>query len=85
MLFIDNPVGAGYSYVDDLSYLTTTTQEITDDLLVVLRTFLDTHPEFESGVGVYTLWWFICVHIMDSLSVGKNTDGLYNDDNDDVD
>ncbi|ELT93094.1 hypothetical protein CAPTEDRAFT_53367, partial [Capitella teleta] len=47
ILFIDNPVGAGYSYVDDLSHLTTTTQEITDDLLVVFRTFLDTHPEFE--------------------------------------
>jgi serine carboxypeptidase 1 len=51
ILFIDNPVGAGYSYVDELPYLTTTTEEITDDLLVVFRTFLDTHPEFEQTVG----------------------------------
>lgn len=28
VLFVDNPVGTGYSYVDDVSLLTTTNDEI---------------------------------------------------------
>lgn len=35
LLFIDNPVGAGYSYVDDLSLLTTNVSQISQDLLTI--------------------------------------------------
>lgn len=48
VLFIDNPVGAGYSYVDSLDALTTDVQQVTDDLMVVIRTFMDNFPEFRS-------------------------------------
>jgi len=48
VLFVDNPVGAGYSYVDDFSALTTNVEEITEDLLVVLRAVLEESPEFKT-------------------------------------
>ena len=35
LLFIDNPVGAGYSYVDNLSLLTTDVSQISADLLTI--------------------------------------------------
>ena len=35
LLFIDNPVGAGYSYVDDISLLTTNVSQISADLLTI--------------------------------------------------
>ena len=47
VLFVDNPVGAGYSYVDDFSALTTDVEEITEDLLVVLKAVLEESPEFK--------------------------------------
>jgi len=48
VLFIDNPVGSGYSYVDNLDALTTDVQEITDDLIVVLKAVLEESPEFQT-------------------------------------
>ncbi|CAD5119652.1 DgyrCDS8246 [Dimorphilus gyrociliatus] len=48
ILFVDNPVGAGFSYVDDLNDLTTTTEEISQDLFVLFKSFLDSHPEFKT-------------------------------------
>jgi serine carboxypeptidase 1 len=48
VLFIDNPVGSGYSYVDNLTALTTDVQEITDDLIVVLKAVLEESPEFKT-------------------------------------
>ncbi|CAG4972065.1 unnamed protein product [Parnassius apollo] len=52
VLFVDNPVGTGFSYVDDLKYLTTTNIEIAQDFLELMRGFYQTHPEFE-GVPLY--------------------------------
>jgi len=46
VLFVDNPVGAGYSYVDNETALTTDVQQITTDLIVVLKAVLDESPEF---------------------------------------
>lgn len=46
VLFVDNPVGAGYSYVDDPSAYTRDVAEITSDLVVVLRGVLERAPEF---------------------------------------
>jgi len=48
VLFIDNPVGSGYSYVDNLNDLTTDVQEITDDMIVVLKAVLEESPEFKT-------------------------------------
>ncbi|KAF2898896.1 hypothetical protein ILUMI_07279 [Ignelater luminosus] len=47
VLFIDNPVGTGFSYTDSLSALTTTNQQIAEDLVACLEGFYRRHPEFE--------------------------------------
>ncbi|KAL0880821.1 hypothetical protein ABMA27_002006 [Loxostege sticticalis] len=52
VLFIDNPVGTGFSYVDDWSYLTTTNDEIALDFVNLMRGFYEKNPEFE-GVPLY--------------------------------
>ncbi|KOB74182.1 Retinoid-inducible serine carboxypeptidase [Operophtera brumata] len=52
VLFVDNPVGTGYSYVDDLSFLTTTNDEIALDFVELMRGFYDKNPEFK-GVPLY--------------------------------
>ena len=39
LLFVDNPVGTGYSYVDKDSAYTHDVEEIADDMLVLLKTF----------------------------------------------
>jgi serine carboxypeptidase 1 len=46
ILFIDNPVGAGYSYVDSNEYTTDVTQ-IAVDLVTMWRAFLVYFPEFQ--------------------------------------
>ena len=54
VLFVDNPVGTGYSYVDDLKSLTTNVTEIAQDLLTLLTSFLESHEIFQ--VNKYTLY-----------------------------
>jgi serine carboxypeptidase 1 len=44
LLFVDNPVGTGYSYVDDLSKLTTTNAQIADDLVALMVNLTQTVP-----------------------------------------
>ncbi|XP_060067140.1 retinoid-inducible serine carboxypeptidase-like [Ylistrum balloti] len=39
LLFVDNPVGTGFSYVDTLDALTTDVNMIADDMLVLLKSF----------------------------------------------
>ncbi|XP_063701657.1 retinoid-inducible serine carboxypeptidase-like [Culicoides brevitarsis] len=48
VLFVDNPVGTGFSYVDTNSALTTTNKEIALDLVDMLRGFYKHSPEFEN-------------------------------------
>lgn len=48
VLFIDSPVGSGFSYVDDKKYLTTNNFQISTDLVDLVRIFLDENPEFKS-------------------------------------
>lgn len=48
VLFIDNPVGSGYSFVDNLKLLTTNNKQISDDLIAFMRVFMSKHPEFQS-------------------------------------
>lgn len=48
VLFVDNPVGAGYSYVMDVRALTTNITGITDDLIVLFKAFLETYTVFQN-------------------------------------
>lgn len=47
VLFIDNPVGSGYSYVDDVAELTSNNKEIANDLVTFMKYFYRLHSEFE--------------------------------------
>ncbi|CAF4848862.1 unnamed protein product [Pieris macdunnoughi] len=48
VIFLDNPVGTGFSYVDDLSLLTTNNDEIAQDFVKLMQGFYTNHPEFET-------------------------------------
>lgn len=47
ILFIDNPVGTGYSYVTQDSAFTTDVHQIAQDLMTTLTAFLQQIPEFQ--------------------------------------
>lgn len=47
VIFIDNPVGSGFSYVDSTRYLTTNNYQIARDLIETLRGFYEARPEFK--------------------------------------
>ena len=46
LLFIDNPVGTGYSYVESKSAYATDVQQIADDLLTIFKVFINANPDF---------------------------------------
>lgn len=46
VLFIDNPVGTGFSYVESTSLLTKDNAQIADDLLTFTKEFYRLNPEF---------------------------------------
>mmetsp|Transcript_13116 Transcript_13116/g.16210 ORF Transcript_13116/g.16210 Transcript_13116/m.16210 type:complete len:446 (-) Transcript_13116:104-1441(-) len=48
LLFIDNPVGAGYSYVDNVSLLTTDNTQIAQDLLTMHQYLVKTYKFMET-------------------------------------
>ncbi|PIK51605.1 putative retinoid-inducible serine carboxypeptidase-like [Apostichopus japonicus] len=48
LLFIDNPVGSGYSYVDNDDAYTTNVTGIANDLMTLLKTFLQKQPSFQA-------------------------------------
>ncbi|KAH8256005.1 hypothetical protein KR026_004567 [Drosophila bipectinata] len=48
VMFIDNPVGSGFSYVDGSSYYTTTNKQIALDLVELMKGFYNDHPEFKT-------------------------------------
>ena len=47
LLFIDNPVGTGYSYVESNDLFTTNNTQIAQDLVVMLKSFLNSQPNFK--------------------------------------
>ena len=59
VLFVDNPVGTGYSYVDTKSAYTKNEEEIAKDLLTLFSAFLRTHSVFQVCCVVF-LW----VHVI---------------------
>lgn len=48
LLFLDQPVGSGYSYVDWTSALTKNNAEISADLITFSRSFFNAFPEFQT-------------------------------------
>jgi Serine carboxypeptidase len=46
VLFIDSPVGTGYSYVEDDSLYNANVLEMADDLVTLMKTFMDYFPQF---------------------------------------
>ncbi|KAK6016152.1 serine carboxypeptidase [Ostertagia ostertagi] len=48
LVYVDNPVGAGFSYVDEDSAFTTDVAQIGQDLLAWLRYFLIVHSEYRT-------------------------------------
>lgn len=48
VMFIDNPVGSGFSYVDGSSYYTTDNKQIALDLVEFMKVFYALHPEFKT-------------------------------------
>ncbi|XP_076337420.1 retinoid-inducible serine carboxypeptidase-like [Tachypleus tridentatus] len=49
VLFIDNPVGTGFSYVKNLSALTKNNSQIADDLVTLMKHFFQKIPEFQKS------------------------------------
>lgn len=47
VLFIDNPVGTGYSYVTSSSAYTTNVSQIADDLVTCITAFFNKLPQFQ--------------------------------------
>lgn len=49
VMFIDNPVGSGFSYVDSENLLTKSNQEIADDLVEFMKQFYEQYPQFKTA------------------------------------
>ncbi|KAG5884146.1 hypothetical protein JTB14_021811, partial [Gonioctena quinquepunctata] len=47
LMFVDNPVGTGFSHADNDETLTTTNREIAEDFLELMKQFYETLPEFK--------------------------------------
>ncbi|XP_017306575.1 retinoid-inducible serine carboxypeptidase isoform X2 [Ictalurus punctatus] len=48
VLFVDNPVGTGYSYTDSYGALTKDVAMVASDMMVLLQHFFSKKPEFQS-------------------------------------
>lgn len=55
ILFIDNPVGTGYSYVTHDSAFTTDVHQIAADLMTTITAFLQQLPDFQVEASEF-LW-----------------------------
>ena len=49
ILFVDNPVESGFSLVDNASYIPDTIEEISLDLITMLKVFMNEHPCFRTN------------------------------------
>lgn len=46
-MFVDNPVGTGYSYVEDSSQLTTDNAMIAADLVTLVKSVFSSNPDLQ--------------------------------------
>ena len=58
VLFVECPIGAGFSYVDDTSYYNQEVDYIVDDLMELLRVFIKRTPIFQ------VIFCHLCTKIM---------------------
>ena len=49
ILFVDNPVESGFSLVENTSYIPDTIEEISLDLITMLKVFMNEHPCFRTN------------------------------------
>jgi len=49
VLFVDNPVGSGYSYVSSADAYTKTIDDIANDMVALLKGFFQVHPELTTN------------------------------------
>ena len=49
ILYVDSPVGVGFSLVDNSSFIPKTTEEISTDLITMLQTFMNEHYYFKNN------------------------------------
>lgn len=47
VMFVDNPVGTGYSYVENLGDLTTNNTQIADDLVTLVKSAFTAYPDMQ--------------------------------------
>ena len=47
VLFVDNPVESGFSLADNFSYIPDTIEQISQDLITMLKVFMKEHPCFQ--------------------------------------
>ena len=47
LLFVDSPVGVGFSQVDNISLIPDDKEKIADDLVEMLTVFMDMHPDLD--------------------------------------
>jgi serine carboxypeptidase 1 len=47
LLFVDNPVGTGFSYVNQSGEYAKDLATVASDMMVLLKTFFDCHKEFQ--------------------------------------
>ena len=61
MLFVDNPVGTGYSYVTDDAAYTTNVSQIAADLITLFSQFLEDIPVFKVSAEdrQYSTIWLV--------------------------
>lgn len=47
LLFVDNPVGTGFSYVNTTDAYAKDLDTVASDMMVLLKSFFDCHKEFQ--------------------------------------
>ena len=61
VLFVDNPVGTGYSYVTEDSAYTTDVSQIAADLMTLFSQFLEDLPVFKVSLDRHCVTGSYCV------------------------
>jgi serine carboxypeptidase 1 len=72
VLFVDNPVGTGFSYIRDGANFTSNNAEIGADLLVFLKGFMNTKPEVRRAFSSMSVTgWLACSFQIPVVSVKR--------------
>lgn len=69
VLFVDNPVGTGFSYTDSPDALTKDVAAVAADMLVLLKEFFSQKAEFQVNCGVQHWFFFQTRTLINSYRV----------------